>query len=174
MKNKKQAEHRINKEILSSKVRLVGDNVENGEFDIIAALRIADEMELDLIEISNNGFVSICKIADYQKFLYEKKKKDKENKKIQKQKQFEIKEIRMTPNTDDHDFEFKLNHAKSFLKDGNKVLISVFFKGREIMYQDKGKIILLKFFEELSDIGIAENIPKMEGKRMTMTIKPKK
>ena len=174
MKNKKQNEHRINKEILSLKVRLVGDNVENDEYDIRAALRIADEMELDLIEISNNNIISICKIADYQKFLYEKKKKEKEIKKVQKQKQAEIKEIRMTPNTDEHDFEFKLNHAKAFLKDGNKVLVSVFFKGREIVYQDKGKMILLKFFNELTDIGLAENIPKLEGKRMTMIIKPRK
>lgn len=174
MKGKKQNEHRINKEILSVKVRLVGDNVENGEVDIKTALRLADEMDLDLVEISNNGNLPICKIVDYQKFIYEKRKKDKENKKIQRQKQSEVKEIRMTPNTDDHDFEFKLNHAKSFLKDGNKVLVSVFFKGREIIYQEKGKMTLLKFANELLEIGTAENMPKLEGKRMTMTIKPRK
>lgn len=174
MKNKKENEYRINREILSIKVRLVGDNIENGEIDIKTALKIADEMDLDLVEISNSGGLPICKIVDYQKFLYEKKKKEKEIKKIQKQKQVEVKEIRMTPNTDDHDFQFKLNHAKSFLKDGNKVLVSVFFKGREIIYQENGRMILLKFANELLDIGSAENMPKLEGKRMMMTIKPKK
>ena len=113
-------------------------------------------------------------LRDYQKFLYEKRKKEKEIKKQQKSKQFEVKEIRMTPNTDDHDFQFKLNHAKSFLKDGNKVLVSVFFKGREITYQESGRVILLRFANELLEIGVAENMPKLEGKRMSMTIKPKK
>ena len=174
MKNKKENEHRINRDILAIKVRLVGDNVENGEYEFRTAISIANDMGLDLVEISKNGATPICKIVDYQKFLYEKKKKEKETRKIQKQKQSELKEIRMTPNIDDHDFEFKLNHAKNFLRDGNKVLVSVFFKGREIVYQEKGKMTLLRFANELLDVGTAENMPKLEGKRMQMTIKNKK
>jgi translation initiation factor IF-3 len=160
--------------ITSPTVRLIGDNVENGEVEIIQALRIADNLDLDLVEISVNKTVSICRVVDYQKFIYEKKKKEKEQKKVQKQNQSELKEIRMTPNTDDHDFNFKLNHAKNFLKNGDKVLVSVFFKGREINYQEQGKIVLLKFADELSEVGKAENMPKLEGKRMQMTIKPLK
>ena len=130
-------------------------------------------MGLDLVEISS-GQVPVCKIIDYQKFLYDKKKKEKEQKKKQKANQIQVKEIRMTPNTDDHDFNFKLNHAKNFLTDNNKVLVSVFFKGREINYKEQGEIILLRFAEELKGIGIPENLPKLEGKRMLMMIKPKK
>jgi translation initiation factor IF-3 len=131
-------------------------------------------LDLDLVEISVNKTVSICRVVDYQKFIYEKKKKEKEQKKVQKQNQSELKEIRMTPNTDDHDFNFKLNHAKNFLKNGDKVLVSVFFKGREINYQEQGRIVLLRFADELSEVGKAENMPKLEGKRMQMTIKPLK
>jgi translation initiation factor IF-3 len=160
--------------ITSPTVRLIGDNVENGEVEIIQALRIADNLDLDLVEISVNKTVSICRVVDYQKFIYEKKKKEKEQKKVQKQNQSELKEIRMTPNTDDHDFNFKLNHAKNFLKNGDKVLVSVFFKGREINYQEQGRIVLLRFADELSEVGKAENMPKLEGKRMQMTIKPLK
>jgi translation initiation factor IF-3 len=160
--------------ITSPTVRLIGDNVENGEVEIGQALRIADNLDLDLVEISVNKTVSICRVVDYQKFIYEKKKKEKEQKKVQKQNQSELKEIRMTPNTDDHDFNFKLNHAKNFLKNGDKVLVSVFFKGREINYQEQGRIVLLRFADELSEVGKAENMPKLEGKRMQMTIKPLK
>lgn len=175
MNKTKDKQHRINYMIKNTNVRLVGDNVENGVIDTKIALNIAKEMELDLVEISksNNG-IPICKIVDYQKFIYNKKKKEKEQLKKQKQKQQTIKEIRLTPNTDDHDFNFKLEHAKKFLKDNDKVLLSVFFKGREITYKEKGELILLKFADELSDIGVAENLPKLEGKRMKMIIKPKK
>ena len=173
MIRKKEAQNKINKFITNPMVRLVGDNVENRELDTRIALRLADELDLDLVEISNGGNnVSICRIVDYQKFLYEKKKKEKEQKKTQKLNQSELKEIRLTPNTDDHDFDFKLNHAKNFLKDGDKVLVSVFFKGREITYQEKGKFILLKFADDLSEVGKPENMPKLEGKRMQITIKP--
>ena len=171
---KKQENFKINYAIRSSNVRLVGDNVENGVVDIKTAIKMAKEMELDLVEISINNNVSICKIVDYKKFLYDKQKKDKENKKKQKQKQADVKEIRMTPNTDEHDFNFKLNHAKNFLSKGDKVLISVFFKGRQIVYKEQGELILLRFAEALSEKGIAEYLPKMEGKRMSMMIKPKK
>ena len=169
---KKEAQNRINNFIREVKVRLVGDNIENGEFDTRIALRMAQDLDLDLVEISNNGGVPICKIVDYQKFLFDKKKKDKEQKKRNKLNQSEIKEIRLTPNTDDHDFKFKLNHAKNFLASNDKVLVSVFFKGREISYKEQGEIILLKFANELSGIGIPENLPKLEGKRMIMMIKP--
>lgn len=172
--NKKEALHRINNFITANEVRLVGDNVENGVVDTRIALRLARELELDLVEISNGNTPPICRVVDYQKFLYDKKKKDKEQKQKQKLKQSEIKEIRMTPVTDDHDFNFKLNHAKKFLADNDKVLVSVFFKGRQIAYTDQGELILLKFANELSDIGVAEYLPKMEGKRMSMMIKPKK
>ena len=174
MIKKNEFPNRINRMINNPTVRLVGDNVENGEVDTRQALRIADSLDLDLVEISVNGSVSICRVVDYQKFIYEKKKKEKEQKKVQKQNQSELKEIRMTPNTDDHDFNFKLNHAKNFLKNGDKVLVSVFFKGREINYQEQGKIVLLRFADELSEVGKAENMPKLEGKRMQMTIKPLK
>jgi len=169
---KQEAEHKINRKITNYNVRLVGDNVENIVLDTRKALRLADEMDLDLVEISSSGDISICKIVDYEKFIYDKKKKEKEKKKVQKQNQSELKEIRLTPNIDDHDFNFKLNHAKNFLSNGDKVLLSVFFKGREIIYQDKGKIQLLKFVDALEGIGTAESMPKLEGKRMQMTIKP--
>ena len=170
---KEEAQHRINRFITDLNVRLVGENVENGVFETRAALKMAREMELDLVEVSksNNG-PSICRITDYQKFLYDKKKKEKEQKKKQRLTQSEVKEIRMTPNTDDHDFNFKLVHAKNFLKENDKVLVSVFFKGREITYKEKGEIVLLKFASELEGIGIPEYLPKLEGKRMSMMIKP--
>jgi len=164
---------KINNFITSASVRLVGNNVENCVMETRFALKLAREMELDLVEISG-GPISICRIVDYSKFLYEKKKKDKEQKQKQKQKQSEVKEIRMTPNTDDHDFNFKLNHAKNFLASNDKVLVSVFFKGREITYREHGEIVLLRFAKELEDIGMPEYLPKMEGKRMSMMIKPKK
>ena len=169
----KEAQHRINHLIRVQSVRLVGDNVENGVYDIKSALKLAQEMELDLVEISS-GNQTICKIIDYQKFLYDLKKKEKEQKKKQKQNQIQVKEIRLTPNTDEHDFNFKLNHAKNFLGDNNRVLVSVFFRGRQINYKEQGELILLKFADQLKEIGVPENLPKLEGKRMQITIKPKK
>ena len=166
-------QNRINYLIRESSVRLVGENVENGVFDTRTALKLAQDMELDLVEISK-GVIPVCKIIDYRKFLYDKKKKDKEQKKKQKLNQAEVKEIRMTPNTDDHDFNFKLNHAKNFLHNNDKVLVSVFFKGREITYKEHGEIVLLRFAKELDGIGVPEYLPKMEGKRMSMMIKPLK
>ena len=168
----KKEEHRINKQIRVPEVRLVGDNVENGIYSTLDALSLADEMYLDLVEISSNANPPVCKMIDYQKFLYDKKKKEKEMKKIQKANQIEVKEIRMTPNTDDHDFNFKLNHAIRFLKDNNKVKVTVFYKGREIMYQENGEIMILKFAEALKDYGTVETLPKLEGKRLSLIIKP--
>jgi translation initiation factor IF-3 len=140
--------------------------------DIRAALKKAAESELDLVEISPNAVPPVCKIIDYKKFLFEQKKRQKELK--SKQTKVVIKEIRMGPNTEDHDFNFKLKHAKSFLEDGAKVKAYVFFKGRSIVFKDRGEILLLKFAQELEDYGTLEQMPKLEGKKMIMMINPKK
>ncbi len=154
-------------------VRLVGDNIENpGIFDLRDALKIADEMELDLVEISPKAEPPVCKIIDYSKFLYQQKKKQKEMK--AKTVKVVIKEIRFGPNTDEHDFNFKLKHAEKFLKEGAKVKAFVFFKGRSILFKEQGEILLLKLATSLEDIGTVEQLPKLEGKRMTMYISPKK
>ena len=137
-----------------------------------AALKKAEEAELDLVEISPNAKPPVCKIIDYKKFLFEQKKKQKELK--SKQTKVVIKEIRMGPNTEEHDFNFKLKHAKSFLQDGAKVKAYVFFKGRSIVFKDRGEILLLKFAQELEEFGTLEQMPKLEGKKMIMMINPKK
>ncbi len=153
-------------------VRLVGDNVETGIYQLRDALRIADELELDLVEISPKANPPVCKIIDYRKFLYDQKKKQKEIK--AKSAKIVVKEIRMGPNTDEHDFNFKLKHAINFLKEGAKVKVDVFFKGRSIIYKDKGEYLLLKFAQELEEYGKVEKLPVLEGKRMIMIIAPKK
>lgn len=165
---------RINDEITSLNVRLVGKNVENNVIKLSDALHLAEAMGLDLIEINSSVNPSICKIEDYNKHLYELKKKKKEMDKKNRQNQCEMKELRFTPNTDDHDFNFKLKHAQGFLKDGNKVKAFVFFKGREITFKDRGEILLLKFADQLSEYGIVESLPKLEGNKMNLIIKPKK
>lgn len=169
---KRESEHRINQFIKATQVRLSGDNVEQGIYSISEALKIAEELGLDLIEISPNADPPVCRIADYNKFLYEKKKKDKEQK--AKSKQAEIKEIRFTPNTDDHDFDFKAKHAEKFLLDGHKVKCFVQFKGRTILFQSRGELLLLKFAERLAEVGSLESMPKMEGRRMFAIFTPKK
>jgi translation initiation factor IF-3 len=135
------------------------------------AIKLADEMELDLVEISPNADPPVCKIIDYQKFLYQQKKKQKEIK--AKTVKVVIKEIRFGPNTDEHDFNFKLNHAKKFLTEGAKIKAFVFFKGRTILFKEKGEILLLRFAQELEEYGKVEQLPRLEGKRMTMFIAPK-
>ncbi len=135
------------------------------------AIRKAQEMELDLVEISPNAKPPVCKIVDYQKFLYNEKKRLKKIK--ANTAKVEVKEIRFTPNTDDHDYNFKLKHAQKFLEQGNKVKAFVFFKGRSIVYKDQGEILLLKMAEQLEDYGTVEQMPKLEGRRMTMIIAPK-
>ena len=152
-------------------VRLVGDNIEVGVYSIQEALKMAQEQQLDLVEISPNADPPVCKIIDYNKFLYEKKKKEKEMK--AKSKASEVKEIRFTPNTDDHDFDFKAKHAEKFLKEGNKVKAYVQFKGRAIQFKERGELLLLKFAERLGDSGVLEGMPKMEGKRMLAIWAPK-
>lgn len=167
----KQPEHRINQFIRVPQVRLVGDNVEPGIYNTSDALKMAQDQELDLVEISPKVDPPVCRIVDYNKFLYDKKRKEKEIK--AKSKATEIKEIRFTPNTDDHDFDFKAKHAEGFLKDGNKVKAYVQFKGRAIQFQDRGQLLLLKFAERLAELGTLENMPKLEGRRMLAMIAPK-
>lgn len=164
-------EHRINERIRVPQVRLVGDNITPGVYPTQEALRLAQDQELDLVEISPNADPPVVKIIDYKKFLYEKKKKEKEMK--ANANQSEVKEIRFTPGTDDHDFDFKAKHAEKFLKDGNKVKCYVQFRGRAIMFQDRGQILLLKFAERLAEVGALESMPKMEGKRMIAVFAPK-
>lgn len=150
---------------------MVGDNVEMGVYPISEAIEKSNELGLDLVEISPNAKPPVCKIIDYKKFLYEQKKREKALK--AKATKVIIKEIRFGPNTDDHDYEFKKKHAEKFLKDGAKLKAYVFFKGRSIVYKDKGEILLLKLAQELEDYGKVEQMPKLEGKRMTMFIAPK-
>lgn len=133
---------------------------------------MAEDRNLDLVEIAEKAVPPVCKIIDYKKFLYDQKKKQKELK--SKQQKVVIKEVRFGPNTDDHDFDFKLNHARSFLEDGFKVKAYVFFKGRTIVFKERGEVLLLKFAKELADLGAVEQLPKLEGKRMIMMINPKK
>ncbi|WP_342156201.1 translation initiation factor IF-3 [Joostella sp. CR20] len=164
--------HRTNREIRVPEVRLVGDNVEMDVYPTKEALAKAEELGLDLVEISPNAKPPVCKIMDYKKFLYEQKKREKALK--AKASKVVVKEIRFGPNTDDHDYDFKKKHAEKFLKEGAKLKAYVFFKGRSIVYKDKGEILLLKLASELEDIGKVEQMPKLEGKRMTMFIAPKK
>jgi translation initiation factor IF-3 len=153
-------------------VRLVGEDIEPGVYSTADAIKMADEHGLDLVEISPKADPPVCRILDYQKFLYDQKKKQKEIK--AKQSKIVLKEIRFGPNTDDHDFQFKLNHAKRFLSEGAKVKAYVFFKGRTIVFKERGEILLLKFVQELEEYGVLETMPKLEGKRMTIMINPKK
>src|SRR6478736_3579303 len=168
---RKEAEHRINHFIRVPQVRLVGENVTVGVYPTTEALKMAQDQALDLVEISPNADPPVCKIIDYNKFLYEKKRKEKEMK--AKSKASEVKEIRFTPNTDDHDFDFKAKHAEKFLKEGDKVKAYVQFKGRAIQFRDRGELLLLKFAERLNDVGVLEGMPKMEGKRMLAIWAPK-
>jgi translation initiation factor IF-3 len=169
--NQKQAEHRINEFINVPQVRLVGDNVEPGIYDTRKALAMAEELGLDLVEISPNADPPVAKIIDYKKFLYEKKKKLKEIK--AKTVKTIVKEVRFTSETNDHDFEFKCKHARKFLEENAKVKAYVQFKGRGILFAERGQLILLRLAERLSDVGTIEQMPKLEGKRMSMLITPK-
>lgn len=153
-------------------VRLVGENLETGIYQTREAIQMAEAQELDLVEISPTANPPVCKIIDYKKFIYDRKKKIKEVK--SKAQKVVVKEIRLGPHTDDHDFNFKLKHAEKFLTEGCKVKVDVFFKGRTIVYKDDGKIILLRFATELEELAKVEQMPKLEGKRMIMILSPKK
>ena len=170
-RKEQQQEHRTNHMIRVPEVRLVGDNIEPGIYPAADALKMAQDQQLDLVEISPGANPPVCKIIDYNKFLYDEKKKKKEMK--AKSKTSEVKEVRFTPNTDDHDFEFKCKHAEKFLLDGNKVKAHVQFKGRAIMFKERGELLLLKFADRLKDVGALEGMPKMEGKRMLVMFAPK-
>ncbi len=170
-RHKDENELNINDEIRAIQVRLVGDNIaEPGVYSIAQAMKMADEMELDLVEITAKADPPVCKILDYQKYLYQQKKKAKEMK--QNSTKIVIKEIRFGPNTDEHDFQFKLKHAQEFLNEGSKVKASVFFRGRSIQFADQGEKLLLRFAVELEEFGRAEHMPQLEGKRMIMMIAP--
>lgn len=170
-RKEQQQEHRTNQMIRVPEVRLVGDNIEPGVYATAEALKMAQDQDLDLVEISPTAVPPVCKIIDYNKFLYDKKKKEKELK--AKSKTSEVKEVRFTPNTDDHDFDFKLKHAEKFLQDGNKVKAHVQFKGRAIMFKERGELLLLKLADALKEVGVLEGLPKMEGKRMQVMFAPK-
>ena len=168
---KDENELNINHEISAPQVRLVGDNrPEPGIYPLAKALALADELELDLVEISAKADPPVCKILDYQKYLYQQKKKAKEMK--SNSAKIVLKEIRFGPNTDEHDFQFKLKHAQEFLQEGSKVKATIFFRGRSIQFAEQGEKQLLRFAVELEEFGRAENMPVLEGKRMTMIIAP--
>lgn len=171
----KENPHKINREITAQQLRLVGENIpEAGVYSLAEALRMADELELDLVEISPKAEPPVARITDYQKFLYQQKKKAKEIK--AKAVKVVVKEIRFGPQTDDHDYNFKLKHAENFLKEGAKVKAYVFFRGRQIVFKDQGEILLLRFIQDLEEFAKVEQMPKLEGKRMSimLTAKAKK
>ena len=165
-------QHRINSNIRVPEVRLVGENVEQGVYSTREALRMAQEQELDLVEISPNAAPPVCRILDYEKFLYQQKKKLKEQK--AKSVKVVVKEIRFGPQTDDHDYNFKLKHAINFLGEGAKVKAFVFFKGRSILFKEQGEVLLLRFANDLEDYAKVEQLPILEGKRMSIMLSPKK
>ena len=165
-------QYRINDKIRAREVRLVGDNVGQGVYPIADALRIAEELSLDLIEISPNAVPPVCRILEYQKFIYQQKKRQKEQK--AKSVKIVIKEIRFGPQTDDHDYNFKLKHAKSFLAEGAKVKAYVFFRGRSILFKEQGEVLLLRFADDLENYAKVEQLPVLEGKKMIIMLAPKK
>jgi translation initiation factor IF-3 len=169
---KKEALHKINELITAPMVRVVGEYMPVDVYPTAKALEVAYDLGFDLVEISPNADPPVCKIVDYKKFLYNQKRKQKELK--AKQSKVVVKEIRFGPNTDDHDFNFKLSHARKFLEEGSKVKAYVFFRGRTIVFKDRGEILLLKFAEELLDVGVVEQMPKLEGKKMILMINSKK
>ena len=165
-------QHRINEQIRAKEVRIVGDDIEPAVYPIAQALKMAEEHEADLVEISPNAVPPVCKIIEYSKFLYQLKKRAKEQK--AKQVKVNVKEIRFGPQTDEHDYNFKLKHAIGFLQDGDKVKAYVFFKGRSILFKEQGEVLLLRFANDLEEYGKVEQLPVLEGKRMIIMLTPKK
>ncbi|MEA3496457.1 MAG: translation initiation factor IF-3 [Bacteroidota bacterium] len=163
-------QYRVNSEIRADRVRVVGKNVNEGIYTNYEAQKMAENQSLDLVEIFGKGDIPVCKVIDFGKFIYDQKKKIKEQK--VKSHKTVLKEIRFGPNTDDHDYKFKLNHAKKFLDEGAKLKAYVHFKGRTIVYKERGKILLLKFIQDLEEYGTVDQMPKMEGKRMIIFITP--
>lgn len=173
MKNDKmKMQYRVNEQIRSREVRIVGDDVESVVMPVSKALQLAEQKGLDLVEISPNAVPPVCRLIDYSKFLYQQKKRQKELK--AKQVKIEVKEIRFGPQTDEHDYNFKLKHAKGFLSEGDKVKAYVFFRGRSILFKEQGEVLLLRFANDLEEYGKVEQMPVLEGKRMIIFIAPKK
>lgn len=173
MKNDKtKLYYRVNEQIRSREVRIVGDDIESSVMPVHKALQMAEQRGVDLVEISPNAVPPVCRLIDYSKFLYQQKKKQKELK--AKQVKIEVKEIRFGPQTDDHDYNFKLKHAKEFLSEGDKVKAYVFFRGRSILFKEQGEVLLLRFANDLEEYGKVEQMPVLEGKRMIIFIAPKK
>lgn len=170
--DKKKLQYRTNRQIRVPEVRIVGDDVESQVLPTRQALQMAEQQGLDLVEISPNATPPVCRIVDYSKFLYQQKKHVKELK--AKQVKIEVKEIRFGPQTDEHDYDFKLKHAKEFLSEGNKVKAYVFFRGRSILFKEQGEVLLLRFANDLEEFGKVEQMPVLEGKRMTIFLAPKK
>ena len=165
-------QYRVNEQIRAREVRIVGDDIESVVMPLHKALSLAEEKELDLVEISPTAVPPVCRLIEYSKFLYQLKKRAKEQK--AKQVKIDVKEIRFGPQTDDHDYNFKLKHAISFLKDGDKVKAYVFFKGRSILFKEQGEVLLLRFSNDLEEYGKLDMMPVLEGKRMTIMMSPKK
>ena len=165
-------QHRINEQIRAKEVRIVGDDIESAVYPLAKALKMAEEHEADLVEISPNAVPPVCRIIDYSKFLYQLKKRAKEQK--AKQVKVNVKEIRFGPQTDEHDYNFKLKHAIGFLQDGDKVKAYVFFKGRSILFKEQGEVLLLRFANDLEEYAKVDQMPILEGKRMIISLSPKK
>ena len=165
-------QHRINEQIRAKEVRIVGDDMEPAVYPIAQALKMAEDREVDLVEISPNAQPPVCKLIEYSKFLYQLKKRQKEQK--AKQVKVDVKEIRFGPQTDDHDYNFKLKHAIGFLQDGDKVKAYVFFKGRSILFKEQGEVLLLRFANDLEEYAKVDQMPILEGKLMPIFLSPKK
>jgi translation initiation factor IF-3 len=172
--NKNKIFHRINDGIRSPQIRIVGDDIESKICSVQEAMKIAEPLDVDVVEINSKVSPPVCKLIRYDKFLYEEKRKAKEIEKKNREQRVDIKEIGLGPNTDTHDIEFKVKHAVNFLKEGNKVKLVMKFSGREMVYKERGEKLMLEFVQKLEDYGVAESLPKMEGKRMFVTLKQKK
>ena len=171
-KDNPKQQYRVNDQIRAREVRIVGDGIESTVLPTFKAIQLAEQKGVDLVEISPNAEPPVCRLIDFSKFLYQQKKHQKEIK--AKQVKVEVKEIRFGPQTDDHDYNFKLKHAQGFLSDGDKVKAYVFFKGRSILFKEQGEVLLLRFAADLEEYGKVEQMPQLEGKRMIMFIAPKK
>ena len=170
-KDNLKSQYRVNEQIRAREVRIVGDDIESQILSTRDALHIAEQKGVDLVEISPNAEPPVCRLIDYSKFIYQQKKRQKEMK--AKQVKIDVKEIRFGPQTDDHDYNFKLKHAQEFLKEGNKVKAYVFFRGRSIVFKEQGELLLARFAADLEEFGKADNVPTLEGKRMIMFLSPK-
>ena len=172
--NKNKVFHRINDGIRAPQIRIVGDGIESKVCSVQEAIKIAEPLDVDVVEINPNASPPVCKLIRYDKFLYEEKRKAKEIEKKNREQRVDVKEIGLGPNTDTHDIDFKVRHAINFLKEGDKVKLVMKFTGREMVYKERGRKLMLEFIQKLEDHGVAETLPKMEGKRMFVTIRQKK